>query len=197
VPSCAEAGVLGVLPGIIGSIQANETIKLILGAGDNLVNRLLTFDAWKMRFRDLKLHKDPNCPICGEHPTIHELIDYEQFCGLKGHADAQPAAAEIDATELKALIDQGRDLQIIDVREPSEFAIGRIPNSKLIPLGQVVERRGEIDPARYTVVHCKGGMRSAKAIAALKAAGFTGTLVNLKGGILAWSTDVDPSVPKY
>jgi adenylyltransferase/sulfurtransferase len=199
VPSCAEAGVLGVLPGIIGSIQANETIKLILGAGDSLVNRLLTFDAWKMRFRDLKLHKDPNCPICGEHATIHELIDYEQFCGLKDHAAAaaQPAGAEISASELKALIDQGRDLQIIDVREPNEFAIARIPNSKLIPLGQVVERKGEIDPSRYTVVHCKGGTRSAKAIAALKASGFTGTLVNLKGGILAWSSDVDPSVPKY
>lgn len=199
VPSCAEAGVLGVLPGIIGSIQATETIKLILGSGDTLVNRLLTFDAWKMSFRELKLHKAPGCPICGEHATIRELVDYEQFCGLKRPASAPAEASpeEITAAELKRLIDQGRDLQIIDVREPNEFAIGRIPGSRLIPLGEVVERRSEIDISRYTVVHCKGGARSAKAIAALKAAGFAGELVNLKGGILAWSTDVDPSVPKY
>ncbi|HVY54765.1 MAG TPA: ThiF family adenylyltransferase, partial [Thermodesulfobacteriota bacterium] len=201
VPSCAEAGVLGVLPGIVGSIQAVETIKLVLGGGESLINRLLTFDAWGMRFRELRLRKDPGCPICGERPTIRELVDYEEFCGLK-----RPAASatsddatheEIDARGLKALLDEGRDVQIIDVREPNEFAIGRIPGSVLIPLGSVVSRMAEIDASRYTVVHCKGGVRSAKAIASLKSAGFPGTLVNLKGGILAWSTDVDPGVPRY
>ncbi|HEY0079477.1 MAG TPA: molybdopterin-synthase adenylyltransferase MoeB [Pyrinomonadaceae bacterium] len=206
VPSCAEGGVLGVLPGIVGSIQANETIKLILGGGDSLVNRLLLFDAWKMRFRELKLRKDPACPLCGEKPTIRELIDYEEFCGLKPQPTAQATTAqtkeqtameEITATELKRRLDAGDDIQIIDVREPHEFEIGRIPNSNLIPLGQVVGRMNEIDPGRETVVHCKMGGRSAKAIEALQRAGFTGRLANLKGGITAWSNEVDPSVPKY
>jgi adenylyltransferase/sulfurtransferase len=205
VPSCAEGGVLGVLPGIVGAIQANETIKLILGDGEPLINRLLLFDAWKMRFRELKLRKDPACPVCGEHATIKELIDYEEFCGLR-----QPAAEttakptedtaqmeEITATELKQRLDKGDDIQIIDVREPNEFEIGRIPDSNLIPLGQVVGRMSEIDPQRETVVHCKMGGRSAKAIEALTRAGFNGRLVNLKGGITAWSNEVDPSVPKY
>jgi molybdopterin/thiamine biosynthesis adenylyltransferase/rhodanese-related sulfurtransferase/molybdopterin converting factor small subunit len=203
VPSCAEGGVLGVLPGIVGSIQANETIKLILG-GDSkpLINRLLLFDAWKMRFRELKLRKDPACPVCGEHPTIKELIDYEEFCGLKPPPQAdnrtdEPKLEEMTATELKRRLDRGDDIQIIDVREPNEFEIARIPNTTLIPLGQIVERAGEIDPNRETVVHCKMGGRSAKAIEALKRAGFAGRLINLKGGITAWSNDVDPSVPKY
>jgi adenylyltransferase/sulfurtransferase len=201
VPSCAEGGVLGVLPGIVGAIQANETIKLILG-GDSqpLINRLLLFDAWRMRFRELKLRKDPQCPVCGEHPTIKELIDYEEFCGLKpqetNRAEEQKME-EITATELKERIDRGDPLQIIDVREPNEFEIARIPNTKLIPLGQVTNRMSEIDAGRETVVHCKMGGRSAKAIEALKRAGFTGRLINLKGGITAWSNDVDPSVPKY
>ncbi|MBX7220189.1 MAG: molybdopterin-synthase adenylyltransferase MoeB [Blastocatellia bacterium] len=201
VPSCAEGGVLGVLPGIVGSIQANEVIKVILGGGDLLVNRLLLFDAWKMRFREMKLRKDPNCPICGEHATIKELIDYEQFCGLKPPANAPAPVAdeleEITAVELKARIDAGENLQIIDVREPHEYDIARLPYTKLIPLGQVVNRQNEINPTQTTVVHCKMGGRSAKAIKELRAAGFTGRLINLKGGITAWSTDVDPSVPKY
>ena len=198
VPSCAEGGVLGVLPGIVGAIQANETIKIILGAEDILVNRLLLFDAWQMKFRELKLRKDPSCPVCGENPTVTKLIDYEEFCGLR----AQPPASsteleEITATDLKRRIDDGRDTQIIDVREPFEFEVARIPGTKLIPLGQVADRMSEIDPARETVVHCKGGVRSAKAIAALKQAGFQGRLINLKGGITAWSDEVDPAVPKY
>jgi len=198
VPSCAEGGVLGVLPGIIGAIQANETIKIILGAPDIMVNRLLLFDAWRMRFRELKLRKDPKCPVCGDNPTIKELIDYEEFCGITQQPQAtEPTMEEITATELKQRLDKGDDIQIIDVREPHEYEIGQIPNSKLIPLGQVLNRMNEIDPDRETVVHCKMGGRSAKAIDALQRSGFTGKLVNLAGGITAWSNDVDPSVPKY
>ena len=185
------------LPGIIGSIQANEAIKLALGAGETLVNRLLLFDAWKMRFRELKLRKNPTCPVCGTNPTIRELIDYEAFCGI-GQVDVPvEKAEEISAIELKRWIDEGRDVQLIDVREPREYAIARLPNAKLIPLATVAERRGEIDPSRETVVFCKVGARSAKAIAALRKAGFSGHLTNLKGGITEWSKDVDPSVPKY
>jgi molybdopterin/thiamine biosynthesis adenylyltransferase/rhodanese-related sulfurtransferase/molybdopterin converting factor small subunit len=198
VPSCAEGGVLGVLPGIVGAIQANETIKIILGAEDTLVNRLLLFDAWHMKFREFKLRKDPNCPVCGEHPTIKELIDYEQFCGVAPSQQvAAPQLDEITATELKQRLDRGDDIQIIDVREPHEFEIARIPDTKLIPLAQVVNRMTEIDASRETVLHCKGGVRSAKAIEALKQAGFNGKLINLKGGITAWSDEVDPRVPKY
>ena len=198
VPSCAEGGVLGVLPGIIGTIQATETIKIILGAPDIMVNRLLLFDAWRMRFRELKLRKNPDCPVCGDHPTIKELIDYEEFCGITQQPQAaQTTMEEITATELKARLDNGDDIQIIDVREPHEYEIGQIPNSKLIPLGQVLTRMNEIDADRETVVHCKMGGRSAKAIDALQRSGFTGHLINLAGGITAWSNDVDPSVPKY
>jgi rhodanese-related sulfurtransferase len=198
VPSCAEGGVLGVLPGIVGAIQANETIKIILGAEDLLVNRLLLFDAWQMQFRELKLRKDPQCPVCGEQPTIRELIDYEAFCGLTpAGPEAGAGLEEITATELKARLDQGADIQIIDVREPHEFEIARIPGTRLIPLAQVVKRINEIDPEKETVVHCKLGGRSAKAIKALQDAGFGGRLINLKGGITAWSTEVDASVPKY
>src|SRR5437868_3404716 len=197
VPSCAEGGVLGVLPGIVGAIQANETIKIILGAEGILVNRLLLFDAWNMRWRELKLRRDPACPICGDNPTIKELIDYEEFCGMTQQPQAQPTMEEITATELKQRIDKGDDVQIIDVREPHEYEIGAIPNSKLIPLGQVLNRMNEIDPDRETVVHCKMGGRSAKAIDALQRSGFAGRLINLKGGITAWSNEVDPSVPKY
>ncbi|MEP6718037.1 MAG: rhodanese-like domain-containing protein, partial [bacterium] len=198
VPSCAEGGVLGVLPGIVGAIQANETIKIILGAEDTLVNRLLLFDAWHMKFREFKLRKDPNCPVCGEHPTVKALIDYEQFCGLapSQHVVA-PQLDEITATQLKQRLDRGDDLQIIDVRELHEYEIARIPHTKLIPLAQVVSRMSEIDPSRETVLHCKGGVRSAKAISALKQAGFNGMLVNLRGGITAWSDEVDPHVAKY
>ena len=197
VPSCAEGGVLGVLPGIIGAIQANETIKIILGAPDIMVNRLLLFDAWRMRFRELKLRKNPDCPVCGDNPTITALIDYEQFCGITQPTETKSTMEEITATQLKQRLDQGDDIQIIDVREPHEYEIGQIPNSKLIPLGQVLNRMNEIDPDRETVVHCKMGGRSAKAIDALQRAGFPGKLANLKGGITAWSDEVDPRVPKY
>lgn len=198
VPSCAEGGVLGVLPGIMGAIQANETIKIALGAQDILVNRLLLFDAWAMKFREFKLRKDSLCPVCGEKPSIKELIDYEQFCGMKpAHAQEETKLEEITATELKARLDRDEDIQIIDVREPNEYEIAKMPGTKLIPLGEVVNRMNEIDPSRETIFHCKGGVRSAKAIEALRGAAFPGRMVNLKGGITAWSNDVDPSVAKY
>ncbi|MCY7345857.1 MAG: molybdopterin-synthase adenylyltransferase MoeB [Pyrinomonadaceae bacterium] len=196
VPSCAEGGVLGVLPGIVGTIQANETIKVILGAEGILLNRLLLFDAWKMRFRELKLRKNPDCPICGTNPTIKELIDYEAFCGLNQPTDAPPLE-EITATELSELIKNDSEVQIIDVREPFEVEIAKIPNTKLIPLGEVVARVQEIDSSRTAVIHCKAGGRSAKAIEALKNAGYNGRLLNLKGGITAWSDEVDSTIPKY
>ncbi len=187
VPSCAEGGVLGVLPGIVGAIQANE-----------LVNRLLLFDAWQMKFRELKLRKDPQCPVCGENATIKELVDYEEFCGLApGQQAAPPRLEEISAPELKRRLDRGDDIQVIDVREPHEYEIARLPGTTLIPLAQVVGRMNEIDPSRDTILHCKGGVRSAKAIEALQKAGYEGRLVNLKGGITAWSNEVDPSVAKY
>src|SRR6266849_1153905 len=199
VPSCAEGGVLGVLPGIVGAIQANETIKLILGIEGSLINRLLLFDALQMKFREFKLRKDPKCPVCGEQPTVKELIDYEEFCGIV--PQPQPAVAEtleeITATELHERLTRGDKLQIIDVREPHEFEIARIAGTRLIPLGHVVNRMNEIDPSVETVVHCKGGVRSAKAIEALKLAGYPGRLVNLRGGITAWSDEVDPKVAKY
>ena len=198
VPSCAEGGVLGVLPGIVGSIQANETIKLILGSEGILLNRLLLFDAWKMKFRELKLRKNPSCPMCGEKPTIRELIDYEEFCGMRQKPGAAAAgSAQIAARELEARLLNREQIQLIDVREPHEAEIARIQGARLIPLKQVVARASEIDPSRTTVVHCKGGVRSLQAIKALQEAGFKGTLINLQGGILAWSNEVDPSVPKY
>jgi sulfur-carrier protein adenylyltransferase/sulfurtransferase len=199
VPSCAEGGVLGVLPGIIGAIQATEALKIILGAPDIMVNRLLLFDAWRMRFRELKLRKNPDCPLCGDNPTIKELIDYEEFCGITPQlpTETENKMEEITATELKQRLDHGDDIQLIDVREPHEYEIALIPGSRLIPLGQVLDRVSEIDAGRETVVHCKMGGRSAKAIETLQRAGFTGQLTNLKGGITAWSDEVDPSVPKY
>jgi adenylyltransferase/sulfurtransferase len=188
---------LGVLPGIVGTIQANEVIKVILGAEGILLNRLLLFDAWKMRFRELKLRKNPDCPICGVNPTIKELIDYEEFCGLRQPVAEEKPLEEITATELNELIQNNAEIQVIDVRELHEFEIARIPRAKLIPLGDVVGRAGEIDTSRAAILHCKGGVRSAKAIRALQENGFTGRLVNLKGGIAAWSDEVDPNVPKY
>jgi len=197
VPSCAEGGVLGVLPGIVGTIQANEVLKIILGSDGILINRLLLFDAWKSIFRQLKLRKDPKCALCGENATIKELVDYEAFCGLKQPVAAADTLEEITAAELNDLIKSEKPIQIIDVREPFEYEIASIPNTKLIPLGEVVARAGEIPSDLTTIVHCKGGVRSAKAINNLKAAGFAGRLINLKGGIGAWSDQVDPSVPKY
>jgi MoaD family protein len=198
VPSCAEGGVLGVLPGVIGIIQATEAIKLILGAGQPLVGRLLLYDALQMRFRELKLRRDPECPICGDHPTIHALIDYDQFCGVVP-AHAQPAAGgvpEVTVEELKAKLDRGEDVRVLDVREPNEFQICRIPGSTLIPLGELSNRTAELDRDRELIVHCKMGGRSAKAVALLQERGFT-RVRNLKGGILAWIDRVDPSQSKY
>jgi adenylyltransferase/sulfurtransferase len=197
VPSCAEGGVLGILPGVIGLIQATETVKLILGAGEPLVGRLLLYDALAMRFRELKLRRNPECPMCGDHPTIHELIDYQQFCGIPNQTH-EPVAAEgdIDPVEVKAKIDRGDPFVLIDVREPHEYQICRIPNAKLIPLGDLPKRVNELDSADEIVAHCKSGVRSAKAVEFLKQAGFK-KVRNMKGGILAWSDKVDPSVPKY
>jgi adenylyltransferase/sulfurtransferase len=197
VPSCAEGGVLGILPGVIGLIQATETVKLILGAGEPLVGRLLLYDALAMRFRELKLRRNPECPMCGDHPTIHELIDYQQFCGIPNQTH-EPVAAEgdIDPVEVKAKIDRGDPFVLIDVREPHEYQICRIPNAKLIPLGDLPKRVNDLDSADEIVAHCKSGVRSAKAVEFLKQAGFK-KVRNMKGGILAWSDKVDPSVPKY
>jgi sulfur-carrier protein adenylyltransferase/sulfurtransferase len=198
VPSCAEGGVLGVLPGIIGIIQATEAIKLILGAGQPLVGRLLLYDALQMRFRELKLRRDPECPMCGDHPTIHALIDYDQFCGVVP-AHAQPTGAgvpEVTAEELKAKRDRGEDVFVLDVREPNEYQISRIEGSTLIPLGELASRTAELDRDREIVVHCKMGGRSAKAVALLQERGFT-KVRNLKGGILSWIDRVDPSQSKY
>jgi molybdopterin/thiamine biosynthesis adenylyltransferase/rhodanese-related sulfurtransferase/molybdopterin converting factor small subunit len=197
VPSCAEGGVLGILPGTIGLIQATETVKLILGIGEPLVGRLLLYDALAMRFRELKLRRNTECPVCGDHPTIRELIDYEQFCGIPNQPH-EPIAAEgdIDPLEVKAKIDRGDPFVLIDVREPHEYQICKIPYAKLIPLGDLPKRINELDSADEIVAHCKSGMRSAKAVDFLKQAGFR-KVRNMKGGILAWSDKVDPSVPKY
>ena len=198
VPSCAEGGVLGVLPGIIGVIQAIEVVKLILSEGRPLVGRLMLFNALKMSFRELKLRKDPNCPVCGQNPTITHLIDYDEFCGV-GRGEEGPALTDgevITARELKAKQDRGDNFTLIDVREPYEYAIGHIPGSKLVPLGTINERLHEFDTADDIVLHCKSGKRSSEALQIFKGAGFK-KLHNLTGGILAWSNDVDPSVPKY
>ena len=205
VPSCAEGGVLGILPGIIGLVQATEAVKLILGAGEPLVGRLMLYDALAMRFRELKLRRNPECPVCGDNPTIHELIDYHQFCGVPNPKDVQPVTepisgymsdTEIDAVALKQRLDRGDKFQFIDVREPHEYQIASIPGAKLIPLGEVPKRVGELDPNTEVVVHCKMGGRSAKAAEFLRQSGFK-SVKNMIGGILAWSDKVDPSVPKY
>lgn len=204
VPSCAEGGVLGVLPGIIGVIQATEAIKVILGIGEPLIGRFLIYDALRMRFRELKLRRDPECPVCGDNPTVTELIDYEQFCGVKPAAAATPTAAsaasqEIPAVtveDLKARLDAQDDLLIVDVREPHEVDICRIAGSTVIPLGELPARLAEVPRDRDVVVHCKMGGRSAKAVGLLCEAGYT-RAVNLTGGILAWVERVDPTQPKY
>jgi adenylyltransferase/sulfurtransferase len=204
VPSCAEGGVLGVLPGIVGCIQANETLKLILGIGEPLIGRFLVFDSLRMKFRELKLRKDPDCPVCGTHPTVTKLIDYEQFCGVGAAADAPETAEgadtgtrqEITVLELKARRDRGEDVFVLDVREPHEYEINRIPGSTLIPLGDLSQRFTELDANREIVCQCKSGMRSARAAAFLREHGFK-NVRNLKGGILAWVDQVDPSQPKY
>ncbi len=197
VPSCAEGGVLGVLPGIIGAIQAIEAIKLILGTGDPLIGRLLLFDALGMKFRELKLKKNPACPLCGLNRTITKLIDYEEFCGIRGEEAPAPAATvpEITPRELKQRLDRGDDLFILDVREPHEYQICNL-NGYLLPLGDLPRRVNELDSSREIVAHCRSGKRSAEAAEFLHKAGFR-KIWNLKGGILAWSDEVDPSVPKY
>jgi len=208
VPSCAEGGVLGVLPGVIGVIQATEAIKLITGIGEPLIGRFLIYDALNMRFRELKLRKDPDCPVCGTHPTVKALIDYEEFCGLRPSVEAEAAAmvansaagqksaTEISAVDLKQRLDRGDKLKILDVREPNEYQINRIPGSQLIPLGEVPRRHAELGPEDEIVVVCKIGGRSAKAADYLRSVGFKRVL-NLKGGILEWVDKVDPSQPKY
>jgi len=194
VPSCAEGGVLGVLPGIIGSIQALETIKLILGAGDSLIGRLLLFDALKLSFRELKLEKDPDCPVCGPRPTVTALIDYEAFCGV----GAEPSydGLEVTAAELAAEWKGNPDLLVLDVREPHEYEIARIAGAKLIPLSQLPDRLGDLDGHQEIVTHCHHGARSLKALEILKAAGFS-KVRSLRGGIDAWSVNVDSNVPRY
>jgi molybdopterin/thiamine biosynthesis adenylyltransferase/rhodanese-related sulfurtransferase len=197
VPSCAEGGVLGVLPGIVGSIQAVETLKLIIGKGEPLIGRLLLFDALAMRFRELKLRKNPECPVCGEHPTVTKLIDYVQFCGLRGEEApvVETNLPEITPRELKSRLDRGDDLFILDVREPHEYQICNI-KGHLIPLGDLSRRVSELDSSREIVAHCRSGKRSADAVEFLRKAGFR-KIWNLKGGILAWSDEVDPAMPKY
>jgi len=204
VPSCAEGGVLGVLPGMVGMIQATEAVKLILGIGEPLVGRFLIYDALRMKFREMKLRKDPECPVCGPNPTVTTLIDYEQFCGtpvptgqpVAATPPATPGVPEITPEDLKARLDRGDDLVVLDVREPHEVDICRIAGSIVIPLGDVPKRAGELDPSRALVVHCKAGGRSAKAVTYLREHGFPQAL-NLKGGILSWIDKVDPTQPKY
>ena len=210
VPSCAEGGVLGILPGIIGLIQATEAVKLILGVGETLVGRLMLYDALAMRFRELKLRRNPECPVCGDHPTIRALIDYHEFCGVPKPAEGQPmegeavastpsgfeSATEIDAVALKAKLDRGDKFQFIDVREPNEYQIASIPGAKLMPLGEVPKRYAELNKDEELIVHCKMGGRSAKACEFLRSQGFT-NVKNMIGGITAWSDKIDPSVPKY
>jgi adenylyltransferase/sulfurtransferase len=199
VPSCAEGGVLGILPGIIGVIQATEAIKLILGEGDTLLGRLLLFDALKMKFRELKLRRNPECPLCGEHPTITKLIDYDVFCGITPPAQqVEGSDWEVTPAQLKAELDGGRQITIIDVREPHEWQISNLAayGSRLIPLGQFQSRISELNPDEEIVVQCKMGGRSAKAYEMLKQAGFK-KIRNLKGGILAWADQVDPTLQKY
>jgi adenylyltransferase/sulfurtransferase len=198
VPSCAEGGVLGVLPGSVGLLQATEAIKLIIGQGKPLIGRLLLFNALDMSFRELRIRRDKACPVCGENPTIKELIDYEQFCGMgRGNEEAhQSAGAEIDALTLKEWADAKKKFVLVDVREPQEFEIAHIPGAKLIPLGELPSRVSELDTADEIVLHCHHGSRSARAQAILGKFGFKKTY-NLAGGIDAWAVDVEPGMPRY
>jgi adenylyltransferase/sulfurtransferase len=199
VPSCAEGGVLGILPGLVGVIQATEVIKLILGKGGSLAGRLLLVDALNMRFRELKLRKNPECPVCGVNPTVTKLIDYQQFCGIVPESKEEKAMKngipQMTVKELKRRIDAGEDLFILDVREPFEYQIAQI-GGKLIPLNDVPQRLNEIPREREIIVQCKSGGRSQRAAELLKQQGYP-TVVNLAGGILAWSDEIDPAVQKY
>lgn len=199
VPSCAEGGVLGVLPGVIGVMQAIEAVKLILGIGESLLGRLIHFDALKMKFREFKLRRDPKCLVCSENPSITELIDYEQFCGLPEAAAADAAEAAVptvDVHELKRVLDARENVVVLDVREPYEWDIARIPGARLLPLGELHARLSEFDSANEFILMCKTGKRSAKALGILRDAGFT-KVRNLTGGIEAWADQIDPSVAKY
>ena len=199
VPSCAEGGVLGILPAIIGSIQATEAVKIILGKGTSLSGRLLLYDALNMRFRELRLRRNPDCPVCGDRPSVRELIDYQQFCGIPQQAAAEAALEglpEITPLQLRDRLSDGDDVFVLDVREPHEFEIARIPGSTLVPLGTLPQHVHELDATADIVVHCKSGYRSGKAQRLLKDMGFS-RVTNLTGGILRWSTEVDPSVPRY
>jgi adenylyltransferase/sulfurtransferase len=199
VPSCAEGGVLGILPGLIGVIQATEAIKLILGIGEPLIGRLLLLDALKLRFRELKLRKNPDCPVCGTHPTVTKLIDYEQFCGIgpetREEQTIKNGIPQLSVKDLKKRMDAGENLFILDVREPFEYQIANI-GGKLIPQNEVPQRLAEIDRDREIIVQCKSGGRSQRIAELLKQSGYP-KVANLSGGILAWSDQVDPSVPKY
>jgi adenylyltransferase/sulfurtransferase len=201
VPSCAEGGVLGILPGVIGVIQATEVVKLVLGKGESLIGRLMLYDALKMTFREVKFRKNPKCPVCSENPTITELIDYDAFCGITRGGEAKTSGAsmgiqEITAKELKSKIDRKEKFVLVDVREPNEYDICKIPHSKLIPLGSLADRVSELDSADEIIVNCHFGGRSAKACDLLQKIGFK-KIKNLAGGIDAWSQDVDSSVARY
>jgi len=198
VPSCAEGGVLGILPGAIGTIQATETVKLILGIGEPLIGRLMLYDALGMSFREMKLRKDPDCPVCGENPTVTELIDYQEFCGIPQATAAEQAnvVPEISVSDLKDKLDRGEDIFVLDVREPHEYEVANI-GAKLIPLNELPERLVELQTNGSEIaVHCRSGARSARAVKLMQEAGF-GNVYNVKDGILAWSEEIDPSVPKY
>ena len=197
VPSCAEGGVLGILPGAIGTIQATETVKLLLGIGEPLIGRLLLYDALGMRFREMKLRKDPNCPVCGENPTVTELIDYQEFCGIPqaNAAEQENGVPEITVEELKQKLDNSEDINVLDVREPHEYEVANI-GVRLIPLGELSQRLAELEQDDILAIHCKTGARSARAVKLLQDAGFE-NVYNVKGGITAWSEEIDPSVPKY
>ncbi len=199
VPSCAEGGVLGVLPGLVGCIQATETVKLILGRGTPLIGRLLLYDALAMSFREFQVRRNPECPLCGDRPTITRLIDYDEFCGVRPLPPAPaaaPGSGDMTVEELKEMLERGMEVLVLDVRNPEEFQICRIPGTQLIPLAELPARLGELDPARDIVVHCKSGVRSQKAVHFLRQQGF-GRVRNLRGGILAWAERVDPSLPRY
>ncbi len=196
VPSCAEGGVLGVLPGLIGTMQALEAIKIITGIGQPLLGKLLHVDTLSMRFRTLNLRRDPDCPVCGDSPTITEPIDYEGFCGVSKAPMTAPDVPAMTVQELKELRDAGDDHFLLDVREPHERDICRIEGACLIPLGELEGRIGELPQGRRILVHCKGGVRSAKAVAKLREQGFD-DVWNISGGILAWAREIDPSIPEY
>ncbi len=196
VPSCAEGGVLGVLPGVVGTIQATEAIKLLTGIGEPLIGRLLLYDALAMRFRELKLRRNPDCPVCGDHPTVTELIDYQQFCGISPEEAHRDATIEITPAEVADWLHSDNPPFLLDVREPNEWEICHIPGAVRISVNELAERMNELDSAVEMVVYCRSGVRSARAVELLRQAGFR-KVKNMAGGILRWSDEVDPSVPKY